>query len=282
MNENEIFSNLINHKYRLPNPINLNDENIVILYENILIKCWDAQQILRPSISQLNEIFINYFDLLEPDYKFDKLDTEGPLKRCPEMFDEVNEVNPDEVKLAVLLKGNTFTEIWKGTFRFDDLLAGVKKFNLNDSENFDLANKKFTEEFNLMKILNHPNVIKLYGICSLDPYYLITEFLKYGPLSSFLTKTHDPYTNEELDINFNKLISIAQDISNGMRYLGYLNIVHTDLSARNILIGDFDVVKNKYITKIAGFERAFILNNGQIKKRINNEFESKNFFVDDY
>jgi hypothetical protein len=277
MNENDIASNLINHKYRLPNPINLNDENVDLLYENILIKCWDAQQILRPSISQLNEIFINYFDLLEPDYKFDLVGNEGKTKQYSEMFEEVNEFNPDEVKLAVLLKGNTLTEIWKGCFRYDDLLVGIKKFNLNESENFDLANKKFIEEYNLMKILNHPNVIKLYGICSLDPYYLISEYMKYGPLSSFLTKTHDPYTNKELNFNLNILISIAQDVSNGMRYLEYLNIVHTDLSARNILIGDFDVLKIKYAAKIAGFERAIFSNDGQLTKQIQNESDSNIF-----
>ena len=88
-----------------------------------------------------------------------------------------------------------------------------------------------------MKNLNHPNIIKLYGVSSIDPYYLITEYLKYGKLSQLLTQIHDPYTKEELNLNFNTLIAIAQDITNGMRYLGYLNLVHCDLAARNILVG---------------------------------------------
>lgn len=39
-------------------------------------------------------------------------------------------------------------------------------------------------EYNLLKDVNHPNVIKLLGACTTqgDPIYLIIEYAKYGSL----------------------------------------------------------------------------------------------------
>ncbi len=271
---------MINYGYRLPDPGYFKAENLTLIYENILLKCWYEDQALRPSIAQLNEIFINYFDLLEPDYKFDDaatlLNQDKQVKSYTEMFEEANEVNSDEIGLGTLLKGNSVTEIWKGTFRFDDLIVAIKKFNLSEQENSDMVHAKYLEEFKIMKTLNHPNILKLYGKCSLDPYYLITEYLKYGSVLNFLALTHDPYTNEVLGFNFNTMISMVQDVTNGMRYLGYLNIVHCDLTARNILVGDFDVLKEKYVVKIAGFEKAIALANGQETRQVES-IESNSF-----
>lgn len=70
-----------------------------------------------------------------------------------------------------------------------------------------------------MKKLNHPNLVKLYAASSFNPYYLVMEYAKYGSLSDFLTKQDD------IKLAYNKLISLAADIANGIlnRIAIYIN-----------------------------------------------------------
>ena len=49
----------------------------------------------------------------------------------------------------------------------------------------------FDREANIMKKLNHENVITLHGICTGDPLWIITEFMYYGSLEDFLIKHKD-------------------------------------------------------------------------------------------
>lgn len=111
-----------------------------------------------------------------------------------------------------------------------------------------------------MKNRNHPNIIKLLGKCSTNPLYLIIEHMKNGNLSHFLTSEIGQ------KLNFNQILQIAEDISNGMRYLEYLNIVHGDLATRNIQVGDFDYANGKFAIKIADFEQSHFLHEKDYKE----------------
>jgi hypothetical protein len=101
-------------KYRLPNPKEQFSENSDLLYEKILLNCWNENPVLRPRFSYLNEIFYNYFDVIEPDYDFEKQIIKNQIKDYNSLFDEVNEINPDEVNLGVLVSSGNYSEIWKG------------------------------------------------------------------------------------------------------------------------------------------------------------------------
>lgn len=52
---------------------------------------------------------------------------------------------------------------------------------------------EFLDEIRLIvEIGAHPNVLHLLGCCTVDePYYLITELMKYGDLLHFLIKCQD-------------------------------------------------------------------------------------------
>jgi len=47
-------------------------------------------------------------------------------------------------------------------------------------------------EYNLLKDVNHPNVVKLLGACTTHegPFYLIIEYAKYGSLRYNLTNVY--------------------------------------------------------------------------------------------
>ncbi len=91
----------------------------------------------------------------------------------------------------------------------------------------------FLEEAALMAQLRHPNVVSLIGVCTTgSPCTLVLQYCEHGSLLNFLRR-HTGF-NELL---FTSKICIMEDVACGMHFLSSLNIVHRDLSARNILVG---------------------------------------------
>ncbi|KAM5139765.1 proto-oncogene tyrosine-protein kinase receptor Ret isoform 7-T7 [Callospermophilus lateralis] len=138
----------------------------------------------------------------------------------------------------------------KGRAGYTTVAVKMLKENASPSELRDLLS-----EFNLLKQVNHPHVIKLYGACSQDgPLLLIVEYAKYGSLRGFLRdsrKVGPGYMGsggsrnsssldhpDERALTMGDLISFAWQISRGMQYLAEMKLVHRDLAARNILVAE--------------------------------------------
>nr|XP_022910564.1 proto-oncogene tyrosine-protein kinase receptor Ret isoform X1 [Onthophagus taurus]XP_022910572.1 proto-oncogene tyrosine-protein kinase receptor Ret isoform X2 [Onthophagus taurus] len=123
-------------------------------------------------------------------------------------------------------------------------------------------------EYELLKDVSHPNVIKLLGACTSPggPVYLIIEFAQYGSLRSYLRRSRHlkPETRhprilslDENDPSLNydhpnatvekilpkDILSFAWQISKGMSYLAEIKLVHRDLAARNVLLATGKVCK---------------------------------------
>lgn len=97
------------------------------------------------------------------------------------------------------------------------------------------------KEISVMKKANefaHPNVLQLIGICS-KPICIVTEYCENGNLREFLL--------QPIPISHNYLKTALICIARGMSYLHQLEIVHRDLSCRNILLA------KQFVPKIADF-----------------------------
>ncbi len=243
------------------------EEPIELFYEKILLNCWHILPAFRPTFSYLSEMFINYFDLIEVDY-FKQLSsrlTEENVNEYKKVLEEeVGQVNADEVNLAVIQSSNDVFEMWKGNFRFDDFIVTIKKMKSfqTSKKEFIFNYHNFLHEFKIMQKLNHPNIIKLFGVCSINPYYLIIEHMRLGSLDTVL-KQMSSLVFENNEFLLFDLVCIACDISNGLRYLEYQNIVHADLRAKNIFI-DTNSDKNsskRYVAKVFSFEKSIHLGN---------------------
>lgn len=72
--------------------------------------------------------------------------------------------------------------------------------------------KAFLEEAGIMKQCDHPNLVKLYAVCSTEePIYIVTEYMCNGNLLEYLR--HSSATSLQLPA----LVDIAAQV--GMRYL---------------------------------------------------------------
>lgn len=138
----------------------------------------------------------------------------------------------------------------KGKAGYTTVAVKMLKENASHSELRDLLS-----EFTLLKQVNHPHVIKMFGACSQDgPLYLIVEYAKYGSLRNFLResrKVGPSYMGRDANRNssylenpddraltMGDLISFAWQISRGMQYLAEMKLVHRDLAARNVLVAE--------------------------------------------
>jgi len=100
------------------------------------------------------------------------------------------------------------------------------------------AKKKiWKKEIDIFQKLNHPYIVKFYGVgvCLIEEkptQVLIIEFVNGGDLKSFLIKS---FEDDKILSSFKKL-EILKYIAEGMSQLHENDVVHRDLAARNILV----------------------------------------------
>ncbi|XP_039857213.1 tyrosine-protein kinase Mer isoform X3 [Simochromis diagramma] len=102
--------------------------------------------------------------------------------------------------------------------------------------------EEFLNEAACMKDFNHPNVIKLLGVClevgsaHFPKPMVILPFMKHGDLHSFLLRSRHRETPMFLPTQ--TLLKFMVDIASGMEYLSGRNFLHRDLAARNCMLRD--------------------------------------------
>ncbi|KAF7660613.1 hypothetical protein LDENG_00278890 [Lucifuga dentata] len=102
--------------------------------------------------------------------------------------------------------------------------------------------EEFLNEAACMKDFNHPNVIRLLGVClevgsgHFPKPMVILPFMKYGDLHSFLLRSR--LGDSPLFLPTQTLLKFMVDIALGMEYLSSRNFLHRDLAARNCMLRD--------------------------------------------
>ncbi|XP_073970007.1 activated Cdc42 kinase isoform X2 [Rhodnius prolixus] len=94
----------------------------------------------------------------------------------------------------------------------------------------------FIREVQAMHRLNHPQLIRLYGIVLSQPLMMITELAPLGSLLDYLRK-------QLCQISVAVLWDYATQVSRGMAYLESKRYLHRDLACRNVLLASVDKIK---------------------------------------
>lgn len=125
-------------------------------------------------------------------------------------------------------------------------LVAVKMLKEDASQDMQVD---FEREACLLAEYDHPNIVKLLGVCALGrPMCLLFEFMARGDLNDFLRKcspymAHNRPDPLRLELTHPDLLNVAQQVAAGMVYLSERKFVHRDLATRNCLIDDQMVVK---------------------------------------
>ncbi|NWS71281.1 BMX kinase, partial [Crotophaga sulcirostris] len=116
---------------------------------------------------------------------------------------------------------------WKG--QYDVAIKMIKEGAMSEDE--------FIEEAQTMMKLNHPKLVRLYGVCSkLYPIYLVTEYMPNGCLLNYLR-------NHGKELQPLQLLEICYDVCDAMAFLESCQFIHRDLAARNCLVDSNLTVK---------------------------------------
>uniref|UniRef100_A0A673AVW1 Tyrosine-protein kinase n=1 Tax=Sphaeramia orbicularis TaxID=375764 RepID=A0A673AVW1_9TELE len=148
-------------------------------------------------------------------------------------------LNHEDVVLGELLgkvmslPGN-FGEVFKGTLQRDKMAVAVKTCKEDLPPELKI---RFLSEARILKQYDHPNIVKLIGVCTQrQPIYIVMELVSGGDFLSFLRKKKD-------ELKTKQLIRFSVDAAAGMAYLESKNCIHRDLAARNCLVADGSVLK---------------------------------------
>ena len=136
------------------------------------------------------------------------------------------------IELKGELRDEEFTEVWAGTWN------GTTPVAVKTLKPGSMAVNDFLAEAQTMMKLQHEKLIKLYGVCTQEePICIITELMKHDNLLDYLTK------GEGQHLKLPELIDIGAQIANGMKYLESHYCIHRDLAAKNVQIGEGNIVK---------------------------------------
>ncbi|XP_075993456.1 tyrosine-protein kinase Fer [Genypterus blacodes] len=143
-------------------------------------------------------------------------------------------LNHEDVALGELLGKGNFGEVFKGTLQRDKTPVAVKTCKEDLPPELKI---RFLSEARILKQYDHPNIVKLIGVCTQrQPIYIVMELVPGGDFLSFLRKKKD-------ELKTKQLLRFAVDAAAGMAYLESKNCIHRDLAARNCLVGDSSVLK---------------------------------------
>ncbi|XP_074424266.1 tyrosine-protein kinase Fer-like isoform X4 [Larus michahellis] len=157
----------------------------------------------------------------------------GVVLLNPVVKDKKWALNHEDVTLGELLGKGNFGEVYKGTLK-DKTPVAVKTCKEDLPQELKI---KFLSEARILKQYDHPNIVKLIGVCTQrQPIYIVMELVSGGDFLSFLRKKKDELKTKEL-------VKFSLDAASGMAYLESKNCIHRDLAARNCLVDENNILK---------------------------------------
>ncbi|XP_038621556.1 LOW QUALITY PROTEIN: tyrosine-protein kinase Mer [Tachyglossus aculeatus] len=145
--------------------------------------------------------------------------------------------------LGKILGEGEFGSVMEGNLNQPDgtcQKVAVKTMKLDNFSQREI--EEFLSEAACMKDFDHPNVIKLLGVCiemssqRVPKPMVILPFMKYGDLHTYLLYSRLKTSPQPMAVQ--TLLKFMVDIALGMEYLSSRNFLHRDLAARNCMLRD--------------------------------------------
>uniref|UniRef100_A0A8B9VZ74 receptor protein-tyrosine kinase n=1 Tax=Anas zonorhyncha TaxID=75864 RepID=A0A8B9VZ74_9AVES len=171
--------------------------------------------------------------------------TLGSLGVSSELQQKLQDVVIDRnaLSLGKVLGEGEFGSVMEGRLSQPEgtpLKVAVKTMKMDNFSQREI--EEFLSEAACMKDFDHPNVIKLLGVCielsslQVPKPMVILPFMKYGDLHSFLLRSRLEMAPQFVPLQ--TLLKFMVDIALGMEYLSSRQFLHRDLAARNCMLRD--------------------------------------------
>uniref|UniRef100_A0A1A8UDY7 Focal adhesion kinase 1 n=1 Tax=Nothobranchius furzeri TaxID=105023 RepID=A0A1A8UDY7_NOTFU len=146
------------------------------------------------------------------------------------------EIQRECIELGRCIGEGQFGDVHQGVYISSDnpaLSVAVKTCKNSTS---DSVREKFLQEALTMRQFDHPHIVKLMGVITENPVWIIMELCTLGELRSFLQV-------RKYSLDLATLILFSYQLSTALAYLESKRFVHRDIAARNVLVSTVDCVK---------------------------------------
>ncbi|CDR12935.1 unnamed protein product, partial [Oncorhynchus mykiss] len=145
------------------------------------------------------------------------------------------EIQRDRIELGRCIGEGQFGDVHQGVYNSPEnptLNVAIKTCKNSTS---DSVREKFLQEALTMRQFDHPHIVKLIGVITENPVWIIMELCTMGELRSFLQV-------RKYNLDLSTLILFSHQLSTALAYLESKRFVHRDIAARNVLVSSTDCV----------------------------------------
>ena len=230
----EIPKNKIYNNYYSNNNIGNNSIKI----KNNEIKKLNLQKIESKKIdyNPLNEIQFKNND----NNNFIRTLSTLPIDSINFIRQKTGKIEDDYLFIKNLGQGG-YGKVIKATHKKTGMIRAIKFIPKNNLK-FGYTDEDIFREIEILRKLQHPNIMKLYEFYSdYEYYYLVNEYCSEGDLNDKMIKI------ENFDENIVKILMFQ--IFQAVYYLHNKNVIHGDLKLENIMIDNINTLEEKKINK---------------------------------
>ena len=186
-----------------------------------------------------------------------------PVNLTNDLIVGKSKANPEEdyKKLNFLGEGS-FASVYKVQSRLSDEIRAMKI--INKTSNISLEDdKEIFNEINILRTMDHPNILKIFEFYSnKDSYSIVTELCSGGELFQEIV--------DKGPFNEKYAAYVMYQIFSAINYCHNMHIIHRDLKPENILIVKRE--KNGYpLIKICDFGTSKMFDRGAVQKKRSEE-----------
>ncbi|XP_057683489.1 protein tyrosine kinase 2aa isoform X5 [Corythoichthys intestinalis] len=145
------------------------------------------------------------------------------------------EIQRDRIELGRCIGEGQFGDVHQGVYNIPDKQALAVAIKTCKNCTSDSVREKFLQEALTMRQFDHPHIVKLIGVITENPVWIIMELCTLGELRSFLQV-------RKYSLDLATLILFAYQLSMALAYLESKRFVHRDIAARNVLVSSIDCV----------------------------------------
>uniref|UniRef100_A0A3B3Q390 Focal adhesion kinase 1 n=1 Tax=Paramormyrops kingsleyae TaxID=1676925 RepID=A0A3B3Q390_9TELE len=146
------------------------------------------------------------------------------------------EIQRERVELGRCIGEGQFGDVHQGIYMSPDNPSMSVAIKTCKNCTSDSVREKFLQEALTMRQFDHPHIVKLIGVITENPVWIIMELCTLGELRSFLQV-------RKYNLDLASLILFAYQLSAALAYLESKRFVHRDIAARNVLVYSTDCVK---------------------------------------
>ena len=209
----------------------------------------------KQKTQEVDDFFLEKWEILDQRFQRRISDTLN--------FDN-NDILISEAKIDPLEEYEIIKSLGKGSFgevflvknKINNVKRAMKKIKKNNE--LDLTEEELFNEINILKKIDHPNIIKIFEFyITSEAYYLIIEYCEGGDLYHY-SKFHK-LTEKQISY-------IMYQILSALNYCHKMKILHRDLKPDNILLKNS--LNNYCDIKICDFGTAQIFQKNEFQNEI--------------